>query len=508
MQNKKLNFVIIMTDTQNKSMVGAYGKKEVDTPNLDRLASGGIRFERAYTASPVCTPARGSIFSGLHPQVNGAYANCIAPHSNIKMMGTIFKEIGYRVAYTGKWHLDGSFNYMGSGSPDGGFEPDWWYDGTNYLEDIGPAMAKNYGPMAHRKNADDLRKEGFTRDNIWGKRVADRAVNFLENIKDDPFVLVASFDEPHQPYFAPPEYWDKFSVDDIRRLAPRVEDDLASKPEIQKTMHNETYKYMFKHLMYDDIEFRTKFYGCNSYIDLEIGRVLDAVTKNHGEDTVIIYTSDHGDMLGSHGLYSKGPMMYEEICNIPFIIKAPGAKSGSVSNSLVSHLDIIPTMLDMSGSKPYKSYGISSKDLVYRKNGYLLPYYDFHGRSLVPILINPDKNVRDYLMINFNRSEIVHEMFGEFYPIRCATDGRHKLVVNLFETDEFYDLKKDPYEVKNRIDDNTYIEVRNRMHEWLLDEMKKIADPFRSFRWGDRPWNSIAKRFYWLDEMDAGMKTK
>ena len=109
-----MNFVFIMTDTQNKSMVGAYGNPRVNTPNLDRLASQGIRFERAYTTCPLCTPARGGIFSGLHPQVNGAYCNNVAPHSQVVLAGTIFRENGYRAAYTGKWHLDGSA-YFGDG---------------------------------------------------------------------------------------------------------------------------------------------------------------------------------------------------------------------------------------------------------------------------------------------------------------------------------------------------------------------------------------------------------
>ena len=228
------NFVIIMTDTQNKSMVGAYGQKEVCTPNLDKMAGEGIRFERAYTACPVCTPARGALFSGLHPQVNGAIANCLAPYANIKMMGSLFKERGFRVAYTGKWHLDGVESYMGGGEADGGFEPDWWYDGTTYLKDIGPEMAAKFGPMVNGKTSEDLRRDGFTREYIWGKRVADKAVNFLENLGDEKFVLVVSFDEPHEPCFAPPEYWDRFTPDHVRNFLPSTEDDLSDKPELQR----------------------------------------------------------------------------------------------------------------------------------------------------------------------------------------------------------------------------------------------------------------------------------
>ena len=138
-----MNFICIMTDTQNKSLVGAYGNPAVDTPSLDRLAEGGVRFDRAYTACPLCTPARGALFTGLHPQINGAYCNNVAPHRQAALMGTIFGQNGYRTGYTGKWHLDGSA-YFGDGEPGGGFEPDWWYDGKRYAEDIGPEMFAAY----------------------------------------------------------------------------------------------------------------------------------------------------------------------------------------------------------------------------------------------------------------------------------------------------------------------------------------------------------------------------
>ncbi len=170
-----MNFVFIMTDTQSKSMVGAYGDPSVDTPNLDRLAETGIRFDRAYTACPVCTPARGAMMSGLHPQINGAWCNNITPHSNIPLMGTMFRERDYRAGYTGKWHLEGA-GYFGDGNVDGGFEPDWWYDGRNYADDIGPEMFDKYRSCT---TADALREAGFTLENIWGNGGASRAIDFL-----------------------------------------------------------------------------------------------------------------------------------------------------------------------------------------------------------------------------------------------------------------------------------------------------------------------------------------
>ncbi|MCZ6634901.1 MAG: sulfatase-like hydrolase/transferase [bacterium] len=467
-----MNIVFIMTDTQNKSMVGAYGQPSVDTPNLDRLAETGIRFDRAYTACPVCTPARGAIFSGLHPQINGAWCNNITPHANIPLMGTLFQERGYRAGYTGKWHLEGA-GYFGNGIPDGGFEPDWWYDGKCYGDDIGPDLFSQYRTC---KTADELRAAGFTEANIWGHRVADRAIDFLQTIRSDPFVLVVSFDEPHGPFVTPPEYWEQFPPENIPK-PPNYNAPVDNKPELQQIHHRQNGAPSWPAFQAT----KQRHFACNSYIDREIGRVIDTAT--HNDDTAIIYTSDHGDMNGAHGLRSKGPMMYEEICNIPLIVRLPDGPSGAVSNALVSHLDLLPTMLDLAG-----------KDIP--KN--------LHGKSLAPVLNDPNARVNDHIMINFNRFAINHHQYGAFYPIRCLTDGRYKLAVNLFDTDELYDLETDPYETTNRIDDEALQEIRNDLHARLLDEMDQIRDPFRTFHWGDRPWNKIREPYYWAENRNIG----
>src|SRR5690606_32641931 len=138
-----VNTVLIFTDTQRKDMVGCYGQPVVDTPNLDRLASQGIRFERAYTACPLCTPARGSIFTGLHPASCGAWGNSLPIYRHVPVMGEIARRRGVRAAHVGKWHLDGT-HYNGTGQPDGGFEPDWWYDRANFLAELPPNKRELY----------------------------------------------------------------------------------------------------------------------------------------------------------------------------------------------------------------------------------------------------------------------------------------------------------------------------------------------------------------------------
>jgi uncharacterized sulfatase len=461
-----MNFVVIMTDTQNKSMVGAYGNPKVDTPNLDQLASNGIRFERAYTTCPLCTPARGGLFSGLYPQVNGAWTNNTAPYANVSLIGTIMQHYGYRTAYTGKWHLEG-VSYFGDGVPADGFEPHWWYDGKCYAQDIGPEMFRQYRTC---KTADALRQARFTEETMWGHRVANRAIDFLQKANDDAFMLVVSFDEPHGPFVAPPAYWEKFAADDIPK-PPNHGAPLDGKPHLQHVQRASFGEPDWER----DIAWKQRFFGCNSYIDREIGRVVDAVSALHGDDTVIFYTSDHGDMLEAHGLHGKGPMMYEEITNIPFIVHVPGGHSTAVSHALVSHLDLIPTMLDLADIEIPAS---------------------LHGVSLKKILENPEASVRDFTMVNFHRFAINHDSFGEFFPIRCMTDGQHKLAINLLDTDELYDLTDDPLETRNLITDPRHTSIRDRLHDAMLAEMDRIRDPFRSFHWGNRPWRTARTTSY------------
>lgn len=465
-EKKKMNIVYIMTDTQARHMVGAYGDKSVGTPNIDKLADEGVRFDNAYTTAPICTPARGAIFSGQAPQVNGAWTNNISTHASVPLMGTIFEYYGYKIGYTGKWHLDGT-GYFGDGQPGGGFPADWWYDGKCYADDLGPERFDTYRKV---HSVADAQAADFTDDECWGYRVADRAVDFLETAGDEPFVLAVSFDEPHHPSVAPKEYWEKFAEPDA---ITKRENDYApladNKPRMQ---HIQASQQTGKDIYLSPMD---GLYGCNSFIDTQIGRVIDKVTELHGDNTMIIYTSDHGDMLGSHGLWYKGPQMYQECINIPFIVRMPGGPVGAVSTSLISHLDIIPTMLDLAGVTAPAS---------------------LHGTSFLPILNDPTTKTRENVMVNFHRFSINFDLFGSFYPIRCAVGERYKLAINLFDTDELYDLENDPYEYVNLIDDPAHSEARDQLHDYILAEMSRIRDPYRNYNWGKRAWRSVDDMFY------------
>ncbi|HHH76184.1 MAG TPA: sulfatase, partial [Phycisphaerae bacterium] len=302
---KKTKVILIMTDTQRKDQVGCYGNKDMKTPNLDRLADGGMRFERAYTTQPVCGPARSGLFVGTFPHTNGSISNESPLFSNARHIGQRLQAADIRTAYIGKWHLDAS-DYFGAGQCPDGWDPDYWYDMRNYLEELTPEERKQ-----SRKGS-----TVWDEERLFGHRCSDRAIDFLETHQEDSYFLTVSYDEPHGPGLCPQRFRDMHR-DTVFPKSPNVWDRLEDKPAHQRAW-GEGRITKDK----DALRIRGNF-GCNSYVDYEIGRVLDTIDQ-FAPDALVIYTSDHGDMVESHSLFSKGPAMYEEITNIPCIVRWPG----------------------------------------------------------------------------------------------------------------------------------------------------------------------------------------
>jgi uncharacterized sulfatase len=461
------NFVFIMTDTQATNVIGAYGRPELRTPHIDRLAETGLLFERGYTTCPLCTPARAGIFTGIYPHTAGAWTNNLPLGDNIVTMGQRFEDGGYHTAYIGKWHLDGH-DYFGTGICPDGWDPDYWFDGKNYLDELTEEEITLW--RRGLNSPDDLREHDIQPEFTWAHRIGDRAVDFLKEQDDQPFLLVVSYDEPHHPFTCPPSYVEPF-LDYDYELGPAAFDTLEDKPE----HHQEWAASANVGDRVEDGKVRQPMYlGCNSFVDSEIGRVIDAVHRYAPENTYIIFTSDHGDMMGAHRLTGKGPAMYEEITHIPFIIEPPGGGDGRKVSTLVSHIDLLPTMLELA-------------DLD------VPPILE--GESLVPQL-NGKEDPEKSVVIEFQRYEIEHDSWGGFQPVRSIVRGSYKLVINLLHSDELYDLEADPGEVDNRIDDPELADVRDNLHDELLRWMYEKRDPFRGPAWERRPWRAD-RRLQW-----------
>ncbi len=460
-KNKKV--ILIMTDTTRIDMLSCYGNPDMDTPNLDRLAAEGIRFDSAYTTQPVCQPARSAIFTGSYPHSCAGWSNCMGLSDNIQNIGRRLKDHGIHSAYVGKWHLDGG-DYFGMGRCADGWDPDYWYDMRNYLEELTPEE-RYLSRQTESMEKYDI-KEEFT----YGHRCSDRAIDFLKKHRDSPkdYFLVVSYDEPHGPFLCPREFWAKYENYEFHRKK-NLYDTLENKPEHHRIWAGDDYLKAAS----PDFSMNFKYYlGCNSFVDYEIGRVLNAIDEYAG-DAVVIYTSDHGDMLYSHSLTQKGPAMYEEITHIPLIVRGFG--KNQVDTNPVSHINLSPTVCDI--------FQVPKPKV-------------FEGKSIYEEL-KTGKRINDYIFMEFGRYEVDHDGFGGYQPVRCVFDGRYKLTINLMTSDELYDLKEDPEEMKNLILDDSLSEEKKRLHKALLDNMYDTRDPFRGYYWENRPWNSYPEDKTW-----------
>lgn len=461
--------VFFLIDTQGANCVGCYADNPaLGTPNIDRLATQGVRFNRGYTCAPVCGPARSAIMTGLYPHSNGVMGNDQAPHLDLPTLGQRLRKEGVATGYVGKWHLDGS-DYFGDGRCPDGWDPEYWFDGRNYLDSLPDDEARHLSRQV--LGPGDVRDHNVTADFTHAHRIADRARRFIERHRDEDFFLVVSIDEPHHPFICPEPFISAFQ-DFQFPLGPAGDDPLTSKPLSQREWARHVSAQHDQLERTDDgpIYRNPNYFACNSYSDHEVGRVIQAIDA-HAPDSFVVYTSDHGDMFHSHRLAGKGPVMYDDICRIPFIVRWPeGAPAGAVSEAPVSHIDLVPTFLQY--------FEAERPPLL-------------QGQSLIQQCKDPSHQTNPQVFLEFNRFELDHDGFGAFSPTRAVFDGRYKLAINLLDSDEFYDLESDPAELTNLIDDDALAPVRDRLHDAILAWQAETRDVMRGPHWGRRTWRDL-----------------
>jgi uncharacterized sulfatase len=463
--------VLFLIDTQGANCVGSYANNvDLRTPNIDRLAAQGVRFDKAYTCSPVCGPARSALLTGLFPHANGVLSNDQAPHLDIPTIGERLARAGIATGYIGKWHLDGT-DYFGLGNCPAGWNSDYWFDGRNYLESLPDDHARTLSRKVLTR--EQMLENGITAEFTHAHRTADKARAFIAAHAHEDFFLVVSIDEPHHPFICPESFVSAFEDFEFP-IGKSYGEDLSNKPRSQREWAEHSLTEEFEVVQREGVAFyrNANYFGCNSFSDFEVGRVIDAIDA-YVPESMVIYTSDHGDMFHAHGLNGKGPVAYDEICRIPFIIRG-GEKieTAVTSESPVSHIDIVPTVLDFFGEA--------------------LPPI-LQGKSLLAQCADATQVTNDQVFIEFNRFEIDHDGFGSFSPIRAVCDGRYKLVINLLDTDEFYDLVTDPAEIQNLIHDDAHALIRDRLHDLILDWQGQTRDVLRGPHWGRRIWRDVGR---------------
>ena len=451
----KKNLLFLMVDQMHGQVLDK-GNPCI-TPNLDRLSKSGVKFNRAHTANPVCSPARASIMTGLLPHNHGVTTvthTVDEDQSNLRTdkehWAQRLKEDGYKTAYFGKWHVERSRKLEDFGWDDysfiDGLSDEYINANKIHKESIIEELPHLY--IDNPPGYDNTPFYGIS-DIDTDKRVlglvSNGAKEYLNQADTDkPWACFVSVIEPHDPFISTKKYYDMYENIELR-LPKSFNDELLDKPNIyrrgQKVFENMTKQ--------DHIECIRNYYAMVTEIDYEYGKIIDLLEeKGELENTIIIFTSDHGEALASHGIYAKNLAAFEEIYRIPMIISGPGIKENKESDDLVSSMDLCPTILDLFDQKE-----ISNID----------------SNSFKDILCTEEVNT-------------IQKSFAEYDGTRLQLKQRVlwyknlKYIFNGFDYDELYDLDSDPNEMKNLIDSDHHKNERQMMIKLYWEELKKNGD--------------------------------
>ena len=372
---------------------------------------------------------------------------------------------------------------MGDGRPAPGYEPEYWYDARNYRDDIGEPLWEWYrsgmDTRVSENEIEEIHDRSITREDTWAGNITDKALAFLEDARTDaqPFFLAVNYDEPHEPSLCPPPFCDRYR--DLRYPLPANFETVSELAEHGKPRRQQAFAkaYAEGRCFMDSLSdasenggiSRPLYFGCVEFVDAEIGRLLDRAPPS---ETLVGFTADHGHYLGAHGLDLKHFALYEEVTNVPLLLRGPSLPEDVVSHALVSLVDLVPTICEVASARN-------------PTNG--------DGRSFLEVARKPDESHREVALIEHNGYGQARTDGDGFYPVRSlvSADG-YKLTVNLLDSDEFYDLQADPDECRNLISDGTHADRRDELHDRLLTEMTETNDPFHGQAWAARDWRDVA----------------
>jgi len=422
---KAPNVVFVLADEWRAQDLGYNGNKDVLTPNLDKLAGKAVSFTNTISACPVCCPYRASLLTGQYPLTTGVFVNDVQLNPETPTLAKVFKTAGYQTAYIGKWHLDGH----GRNS----FIPAERRQGFDYWKVL--ECTHNYNNSFYWGNDDKKSKwEGYDAY----AQTAD-AANYIAQRGEDkkPFLMVLSWGPPHTPFENAPESYKKIYREKSLKLRSNVPDELKEKA-------------------IDDL---IGYYGHITALDSCIG-VLQQTLQEAGldENTIFIFTSDHGAMVRSHG-FSNKQRPYEESINVPMLIRYPEAfgNTGSKNNMLINSPDLMPTLLGLC-------------DLPIPKT--------VEGEDKSAIMKGQAKDISDGVLI------ASYHAFGQWpaaeggKEYRGVRTSRYTYVKDLSGPWLFFDNQKDPFQLNNLVKDKKYQRIRNDLELKLSQLLTKTNDQF------------------------------
>lgn len=438
-KNGKPNILYILVDQWRAQSIGYAGDKNVMTPNLDKLASKSVNLTHAVSGMPVCSPHRASFLTGQYPLTHGVFMNDVLLDTNRTTIGKVFKENGYQTGYLGKWHVDGHgrSSYIPA-SRQQGF--DYW----KALE-----CTHDYNNSAYYEGNSPVKQFWETYDAI---AQTQDVCQYLKNQKtaDDPFFLVLSIGSPHDPYQTAPEKYRKMYENKIFTIRDNVPADKVEK--VQNDLRG--------------------YYAHMTAIDDCVGQ-LQQTLKEQGLDknTIIVFTADHGDLMGSHGAWNK-QQPYDESIRVPFLIHYPKAfgTQGKKSKALINSPDIMPTLLGLTGIKVPKSV---------------------EGKDFSPILMGKKKNDVTHTLIS------CVQPFGQWIRSKGGKEYRGLMTENYTYVRDLkgpwllFDRTKDPFQLNNLVGQAPFASIQNKLDRDLLNELKIRKDEFLPGLDYVKKWNYV-----------------
>ncbi|MFX1304414.1 MAG: sulfatase [Promethearchaeota archaeon] len=493
--SEKFNVLFIITDAMRADHMSCAGNPILRTPNLDRLAKEGIRFTNHFCTNPICMPNRATLITGVYPNVHGVRSNGINLRPEIPTIIQTLRKRGWYTAAIGKLHHQywlGPFKHKSRSAEcltdwsiirDKSYPvrenfplPYYGYEEVEVISGNGTICAGHYTEWLEEKApeiAEDMKIRVQNYDNLFSlfcdaipeefyntTWVKERTLAFLEryaqgNYGNKPFYLHCSFPDPHYPLYPPKKYQDMYKPEDIELPANFNNiKNLYNHKFLGYHLRNPPFKKAFlRESSEDEIRKITALtYASIAYVDYSIGQILASLDKlGYSENTIVIFMSDHGDLMGDHGLLFKGPCPFNGVLQLPLIWKVPGLTNpGSVSDSLLSSIDYPKTILNL--------LGINER------------YSDMQGYDISPILVDAKKKVRDSILIE--NDEEVGTLEARLRHL-ITEDYKLTIYENLDDFGDIYNRKNDPYELNNLWYDNNFRRKRFELINKLLRENLK-----------------------------------
>jgi len=436
---KRPNVLIIQPDQHRGSVMGVDGDVDAITPHLDALAQGGIRFTNAISGAPVCSPFRASFISGMHIHKHGVVGNNILLNPDFTTMGNLFENAGYATGYIGKWHLDGGVpiekvgGYIEEGERRQGWQEFMGYEKSHEFIEV----------WKFDENKQKVRVKGYDWEPTWH---TDMALDFIKRKTDEgkPWCYYLAYGPPHLPEQCPQDFLGMYDPADFHLP-----------PDIEQTLSDSKKDKLRKNLQ--------MYYAQVTAIDYEIGRLMKQLkAMGLDENTIVLYTSDHGDVLGSHnqdiadnykalGIKKKSSLRtkgkpYLSAMDVPLLIHWPqNIAKGQVCDALVNTIDVTATLLDLAN---------------------LEPAAEMQGTSMASWCLKGEGPQKDALYIGLAKGA---------KGWRGVYDGRY--IYSTLGWPVLYDHETDPYEMNNLYHSAEHAEVKARLHQLTIDKAVLFEDP-------------------------------